>query len=51
MEKAPFHFVPLPRERSMRKPRRSGRTMIVDDGLPLAYARDLVDAREWSSRF
>ena len=26
----------------MRKPRKSGRTMIVDDGLPLAYARDLV---------
>jgi len=42
MEKAPFHFVPLPRGRSMRKPRSSGRTMIVDDGLPLAYARDLV---------
>ena len=41
-EKAPFHFVPLPRGRSMRKPRSSGRTMIVDDGLPLAYARDLV---------
>jgi phosphosulfolactate synthase len=39
---APFRFVPLPRERSQRKPRRSGRTMIVDDGLPLAYARDLV---------
>jgi phosphosulfolactate synthase len=38
----PFHFVPLPKERSTRKPRRSGRTMIVDDGLPLAYAKDLV---------
>ena len=42
MNKPPFHFVPLPKERSMRKPRKSGRTMIVDDGLPLAYARDLV---------
>lgn len=41
-QSAPFQFVPLPRERSLRKPRRSGRTMIVDDGLPLAYARDLV---------
>src|SRR5690349_5250921 len=40
--KAPFHFVPLPEKRSTRKPRKSGRTMIVDDGLPLAYARDLV---------
>ena len=42
MDKAPFHFVPLPKERSTRKPRTSGRTMIVDDGLPLAYTRDLV---------
>jgi phosphosulfolactate synthase len=42
MAKPPFHFVPLPRERSLRKPRASGRTMIIDDGLPLAYARDLV---------
>ena len=42
MSKPPFHFVPLPKERSTRKPRKSGRTMIVDDGLPLAYARDLV---------
>ena len=42
MKKPPFHFVPLPRSRSIAKPRRSGRTMIVDDGLPLGYARDLV---------
>jgi phosphosulfolactate synthase len=42
MAKPPFHFVPLPRERSLRKPRSSGRTMVIDDGLPLAYARDLV---------
>lgn len=40
--KAPFSFVPLPRERSTRKPRRSGLTMIVDDGLPLGLTRDLV---------
>ncbi|MBL8378705.1 MAG: phosphosulfolactate synthase [Burkholderiales bacterium] len=38
----PFHFVPLPAARSTKKPRSDGRTMIVDDGLPLAYARDLV---------
>jgi phosphosulfolactate synthase len=43
MEKSPFHFVPLPKSRSTRKPRSDGRTMIVDDGLPLAYARDLVE--------
>jgi phosphosulfolactate synthase len=42
MQKEPFHFVPLPKERSARKPRADGRTMIVDDGLPLAYARDLI---------
>ncbi|MFN0160744.1 MAG: phosphosulfolactate synthase [Burkholderiales bacterium] len=38
----PFHFVPLPAARSTGKPRSDGRTMIVDDGLPLAYVRDLV---------
>src|SRR5262249_34270675 len=42
MKKSPFDFVPLPRSRSIAKPRASGRTMVVDDGLPLAYARDLV---------
>ena len=42
MKKPPFHFVPLPRSRSSAKPRASGRTMMVDDGLPLAYAGDLV---------
>jgi phosphosulfolactate synthase len=42
MSKPPFHFVPLPAARSTRKPRANGRTMIVDDGIPLAYARDLV---------
>lgn len=42
MTKPPFHFVPLPPARSTRKPRANGRTMIVDDGIPLAYARDLV---------
>ena len=42
MSRAPFAFVPLPSSRSVRKPRANGRTMIVDDGIPLAYARDLV---------
>jgi phosphosulfolactate synthase len=42
MSKAPFHFVPLPRARSTRKPRANGRTMMIDDGLPLAWTRDLV---------
>jgi len=42
MKKSPFHFVPLPKSRSTEKPRANGRTMIVDDGLPFAYTRDLV---------
>ncbi len=42
MTRPPFYFVPLPAARSTRKPRANGRTMIVDDGLPLAYARDLI---------
>lgn len=42
MNHPPFRFVPLPASRSTRKPRANGRTMVVDDGLPLAYARDLV---------
>lgn len=42
LTRPPFHFVPLPAARSTKKPRADGRTMIVDDGLPLAYARDLV---------
>lgn len=41
-QRAPFEFVPLPRERTTRKPRRSGQTMVLDDGLPLVYTRDLV---------
>lgn len=39
---APFGFVSLPAERSTRKPRRSGLTMMIDDGLPLGYTRDLL---------
>jgi phosphosulfolactate synthase len=42
MKKSPFRFVPLPRSRTTRKPRANGRTMIVDDGMPLAFTRDLV---------
>jgi phosphosulfolactate synthase len=42
MPNAPFHFVPLPSSRSARKPRASGRTMMIDDGLPLGHVKDLV---------
>lgn len=40
--KSPFHFIPLPKSRSTRKPRANGRTMIVDDGLPLGVTKDLM---------
>jgi phosphosulfolactate synthase len=40
--KPPFAFVPLPKARSTRKPRKSGLTMVVDDGMPLGITRDLV---------
>ena len=42
MKKSPFHFVPITHARTTQKPRANGRTMIVDDGLPLGYAKDLV---------
>lgn len=42
MRSPPFDFVPLPKTRSTRKPRANGRTMIVDDGLPLGATRDLL---------
>lgn len=38
----PFDFVTLPAARSS-KPRRNGRTMMIDDGIPLGYAADLMD--------
>ena len=40
--KAPFQFVPLPRERSVKKPRANGRTMMIDDGLPLGLVKDIL---------
>lgn len=42
MSKAPFGFVPLPEARSQKKPRTNGRTMVVDDGLPLGMTEDLL---------
>ncbi|TAL88735.1 MAG: hypothetical protein EPN46_10970 [Candidimonas sp.] len=38
----PFDFVKLPAARST-KPRGNGRTMMIDDGLPLGYVADLMD--------
>lgn len=39
--RAPFDFVSLPAARSS-KPRRNGRTMMIDDGLPLGHTADLM---------
>lgn len=44
MMPAPFGFVPLSPERSRTKPRTTGRTMVIDDGVPLGMQRDLLEA-------
>lgn len=38
----PFSFVALPRERSQRKPRTTGLTMMADFGLPYRYVEDVT---------
>lgn len=38
----PFEFVPIDTRRSSRKPRASGLTMVIDDGLPLRYVEDVL---------
>lgn len=40
--KAAFDFVPVSSRRSRRKPRRSGLTMVIDNGIPLGRERDLL---------
>lgn len=39
---APFAFVPIDERRSRTKPRTSGLSMVIDDGLPLAYAGSVL---------
>src|SRR5688572_5637171 len=39
---APFDFVPIDSRRSTRKPRRTGLSMVIDDGLPLAYVESVL---------
>src|SRR5581483_993007 len=39
----PFEFVTLPAQRSTKKPRQRGLTMMIDQGLPAAFARDLLE--------
>ena len=43
MSIAPFSFVTLPAARSATKPRRRGLTMMIDNGLPAGFARDLLE--------
>ena len=39
----PFEFVPIEPRRSLSKPRTTGLTMVIDDGLPLPYMRGVLD--------
>lgn len=39
---APFGFVPIDSRRSTTKPRNKGLSMVIDDGLPNAYAQDVL---------
>ena len=43
MAPPPFAFVDLPAARSTTKPRRRGLTMMVDNGLPVGFQRDLLE--------
>lgn len=42
-ERDPFSFIALPPERSTAKPRRTGMTMMIDDGMPLAKTQDVIE--------
>jgi phosphosulfolactate synthase len=42
MDPAPFAFVPIDPRRSVAKPRRSGLSMVIDDGLPPAYVESVL---------
>ncbi|HYC63929.1 MAG TPA: phosphosulfolactate synthase, partial [Reyranellaceae bacterium] len=39
----PFGFVPIDPRRSSTKPRRTGLSMVIDDGLPLPYLRGALE--------
>lgn len=39
----PFAFVPIDARRSTAKPRRTGLSMVIDDGLPLPYMRGVLE--------
>lgn len=42
MSAPPFAFVPVDARRSTEKPRRTGLSMVIDDGLPLAYVESVL---------
>ena len=39
----PFGFVPIDPRRTREKPRASGLSMVIDDGLPIAYMKDALE--------
>ena len=39
----PYGFVPIDKRRSQTKPRTTGLTMVIDDGLPLPYMRGVLE--------
>jgi len=39
----PFGFVPVDARRTQAKPRRTGMSMVIDDGLPLAYVESVLE--------
>lgn len=42
----PFGFVPVDARRTQAKPRRTGMSMVIDDGLPLAYVESVLEIAE-----
>ena len=42
MSQTPFGFVPIDPRRSTAKPRTTGLSMVIDDGLPTDYVRDVL---------
>ena len=40
---APFGFVPIDPRRTTTKPRKKGLSMVIDDGLPLGYAAQVLE--------
>ena len=39
----PFGFVPIDKRRTQARPRKTGMSMVIDDGLPLAYVESVLE--------